>query len=595
MIPIVWTVAFLPTLTLFVLGYEWPSPQYDALETFLYEGRDLATSDISSIVGNCKLRSSPDSMVAAEWLRFAYHDAATHNITDGTGGLDGSIFFELDRAENAGAGMRDTVRDFEVSADKYISRADIVALGAVWGVAACAGPPVPFRGGRRAALGPGPLGVPEPNQDLATHTEKFRLQGFSPSEMIALVACGHTIGSVRSSDFPNLAPRNNSDSSGIGLSFFDSTRNYDSAIATEYIGGTTKNPLITTSDLTFASDLRIFSSDGNATMNRLQSAAEFAQTCSAMIAKMINTVPSDVTLTDEIVLLPVKVASAYITVVKDRLIFSTFLRLSHADDVPDPTNRTVNLLWCDKRGENKDCSGKINVATNPVVGTPPTSPLAKAKKTKFLGYDFAVPILANQSVSKFWFEVNEGNGSAPIVHDNGGDGYIFPQDEVIYVPWLSTRAFKADGAGLVSNGFTIVAGIRSELKPTKAMLHAYDGTGRDQPPPYNATIDLVSNSSIALVDGYSAYSAIANNGARFLLNVDLEVVVDGISYKFDYGQTTFIDKSQQLDKFLSTVTSTTATSPIPGTTGKSSSFSPRLPSPVGAIFIVLVTVISVLC
>ena len=85
--------------------------------------------------------------------------------------------------------------------------------------------------------------------------------------------------------------------------------------------------------------------------------------------------------------------------------------------------------------------------------------MAKAKKTKFLGYDFAVPILANQSVSKFWFEVNEGNGAAPVVYDNSGKGYVFPQDEVIYVPWLSTKHFTADGAGLVSNGFSIVAGV----------------------------------------------------------------------------------------------------------------------------------------
>jgi len=119
------------------------------------------------------------------------------------------------------------------------------------------------------------------------------------------------------------------------------------------------------------------------------------------------------------------------------------------------------------------------------------------------------------------------------------------------------------------------------------MLHAYDGTGQDQPPPYNATIDLISNSSIVLVDEYSPYSATANNGARFLLNVDLEVVVDGVSYKFDYGQTTFIDKSQHLDKFLSTVTSTTVTSPIPGTTatGKSGSLSSRLGSPLVAILV----------
>jgi hypothetical protein len=69
----------------------------------------------------------------------------------------------------------------------------------------------------------------------------------------------------------------------------------------------------------------------------------------------------------------------------------------------------IKLLWCDKRGEFKDCSGQINVGANPIVGTPPTLPVAEAKKTKFLGYGFAVPTFANQSVSKFWFAVNEGD------------------------------------------------------------------------------------------------------------------------------------------------------------------------------------------
>ena len=40
-------------------------------------------------------------------------------------------------------------------------------------------------------------------------------------------------------------------------------------------------------------------------LSRLQSEAEFTQTCSAMIAEMIDTVPSNVALTDEIALLPV--------------------------------------------------------------------------------------------------------------------------------------------------------------------------------------------------------------------------------------------------------------------------------------------------
>jgi hypothetical protein len=106
------------------------------------------------------------------------------------------------------------------------------------------------------------------------------------------------------------------------------------------------------------------------------------------------------------------------------------------------------------------------------------------------------------------------------------------------------------------------------------MLHAFDGTGLTQLP-YNVTVDLTPDASITLVDGYSSYSAKVNpGGTRFLLSVDLEVIFDGVSYSFDYGQTTFVDKSSLLDKSLSTVStmsSTSATSSIPGAKGKSGS------------------------
>jgi hypothetical protein len=68
MLPVVWAVALHSGL--FVSGYSWPSPQYDALETFLYEGRDLSAKSISAIGENCKVRGLPDSVVAAEWVRF---------------------------------------------------------------------------------------------------------------------------------------------------------------------------------------------------------------------------------------------------------------------------------------------------------------------------------------------------------------------------------------------------------------------------------------------------------------------------------------------------------------------------------------------
>lgn len=94
--------------------------------------------------------------------------------------------------------------------------ADTIALGVVLGVAACGGPIIPYSAGRVDATGPSPVTVPQPQQDLATHTELFRRQGFNSTEMIALVSCGHTIGGVRQVDFPQIF-------SGSQLAAFDST------------------------------------------------------------------------------------------------------------------------------------------------------------------------------------------------------------------------------------------------------------------------------------------------------------------------------------------------------------------------------------
>lgn len=72
------------------------------------------------------------------------------------------------------------------------------------------------------ALTAGRLGVPEPQQTLQSHTESFRQQGFSPTEMIGLVACGHTLGAVRTADFPDIVPN--------GDTTFDTTTAYDHAV-----------------------------------------------------------------------------------------------------------------------------------------------------------------------------------------------------------------------------------------------------------------------------------------------------------------------------------------------------------------------------
>lgn len=103
--------------------------------------------------------------------------------------------------------------------------ADTIALGAVASVAACGGPLVPYSAGRVDATVPGPATVPEPQQPLASHIESFRQQGFNQTEMIALVACGHTLGGVRQVDFPLIVTDD-----AIDVDTFDTTPAFDNTM-----------------------------------------------------------------------------------------------------------------------------------------------------------------------------------------------------------------------------------------------------------------------------------------------------------------------------------------------------------------------------
>ncbi|KDR70676.1 hypothetical protein GALMADRAFT_880845 [Galerina marginata CBS 339.88] len=429
-----------------VSNYMWPSPQFDAIERFLYEGTNVFGSAISALADNCQKRQGPpSSTVAAEWLRMTYHDVATHNISDGTGGLDASIFFELDRAENIGAGNKNSVGDFRNAASKYVSRSDLIAMAAVWGVAACGGPQVAYRYGRQDAMAAGRLGVPLPQDDLASHTEAFRLQGFTPAEMIGLVACGHTLGGVRAVDFPNIVV----DPANATIATFDTTPAFDSSIVSEYLDSSTKDPLIRATNTNLTSDQRIFGSDNNATMNALNSAGAYFSTCSTLLARMIDTVPSSVQLSSEVNVLPAKVYSAQITVMLDsdstkQLAFTSTLRLTQ-NNTTIPPNRQVKLLWCDRQGDFKDCNKITNVATSPpeLISSAQLSPLSRSLKLKFPTYAFQVPLSANRSVSKFWFEVDEGDGSPATTYDNGGAGYLL-DDALIFAPYLSQLTFPGN-------------------------------------------------------------------------------------------------------------------------------------------------------
>lgn len=112
-------------------------------------------------------------------------------------------------------------------------------------VSTCGGPIIPLRGGRVDTWTPGPGGTPEPQHDLQTLTESFRKQGFTSDEMIKLVACGHSFGGVRSSEFPSLVPPDPNSLTAV-IHDFDTTPNFDNAVYVEihFSSGLTYNFLI---------------------------------------------------------------------------------------------------------------------------------------------------------------------------------------------------------------------------------------------------------------------------------------------------------------------------------------------------------------
>ncbi|KAJ7927771.1 heme peroxidase [Mycena leptocephala] len=326
-----------------VTAYIWPSPQLDALEALRFE------QPFANFIQPCNLfsfdaqgsGSRSGRSNAADWIRtvrrgrwprgcgipLIWHRRTTiwRHITSQTergawtplsaspksrcdlrcitpsGWCDfGATHYFL---QDAGDGFQNTMLALFAEANRYVSIADVLALAAIFAVDNCGGPEIPFRGGRVDAGEPNAPGVPQPQDDLDSHIASFSRQGFTQTEMIGLVACGHTFGGVQHAPFPDIVQELNDPNNTQSVTHFDSTSvQFDNNIATEYISGTTQNPLVVGLNDTTNSDKRIFGSDGNNTMRSFAESPElFASTCAELMARMLDTVPSGVQLTQVII------------------------------------------------------------------------------------------------------------------------------------------------------------------------------------------------------------------------------------------------------------------------------------------------------
>lgn len=134
---------------------------------------------------------------AAGLLRLVFHDAGTFDLNDNSGGMNGSIVYELERPENAG--LKKPVKILEKVKSEFdgrgqVSWADIIAVAGAEAVSVCGGPVIPVQLGRVDSIVPDPEGkLPEETLDASGLKQCFLQKGFSTQELVALSGA-HTLG-----------------------------------------------------------------------------------------------------------------------------------------------------------------------------------------------------------------------------------------------------------------------------------------------------------------------------------------------------------------------------------------------------------------
>ncbi|GAO15341.1 hypothetical protein UVI_02010080 [Ustilaginoidea virens] len=478
--------------------YVWPAKS-DFLEDMLAIQSGAVKFGFTDLVGSCDLGfNQPGRQSSAEWVRAAFHDAITHNKAKGTGGLDISIMFETERPENKGVAFNNTLNDMHSFFSPRASGSDLLALALVAAVAGCGGPRIQLRMGRIDASAAGPAGVPEPEHDLASTLAAFTNAGFSQEDMIAMVACGHTLGGVQSVDFPDITGGTPSNSHKVP---FDRTAAaFDTAVVNEYLQGDGVNPLVFGHNQTTNSDKRIFAADGNATMSRLRDPQEFRSTCGTVFQRLIDTVPSTVQLSEPIDIVDVKpyIDKLELATTPNQLALAGKIRVRTTKGTGrDADSLQVSLRLLDRSGKSSHLDA-------------PRMRWRSGQSEGFFGetftwYEFATQVDAVAGLKSFTIHLKDASGAEPV-HDNGGHGYPL-NDQVLYMQSRSCQ-------GPVANGnmtFTIGAAVRKSAigdandKVAVKMAHKIHQTGAVLPRIVIQPLSMVA-SGISTAEGYVHYS-----------------------------------------------------------------------------------------
>ncbi|KAI1404557.1 heme peroxidase [Hypoxylon fuscum] len=472
----------------------WPSPN-DELEEIMYQVKGYRGRDFGGTVIPCSNEASgPGRQNAAEWLRAAFHDMATSTNLENVraGGLDGSLQYELTSSDNLGPGFNTTLK---FMADYYTSRsgvADLIAMGVYYSVRSCGGPVVPIAGGRIDAMAGGPIGVPLPQNTAFTFEQQFLRMGFTKEEMIQVTACGHSIGGVHETEFPEIVPVGSTANGEVPL---DSTvAIFDNKVLTEYIAGNTTNPMVVGPSIkaTRNADFKVFNYDGNVTVKAMAGATEFNSICATVLQKMIDTVPAGVVLSDPIQPYSVKPVDMQLALNSGAttMQLTGFIRV-RTTDMGDDSVSSLTLNYKDRSGGNNCGSGTCQYSATLLGAT-------QGFDDQFVWFPINAAISASTGISSFTVTLNMASGTSQTF-DNNGNSY--PMQDAILI--------QQPQSCLLSGTLTVTAAVRNNRKslPVNTFLSYKTPTGnpnRPVPTLKNATITMTEGTCVGAYTFYAA-------------------------------------------------------------------------------------------
>lgn len=484
----------------------WPAST-DELEEIMYQLYGFNARLFADNVTPCtKEASGPGRQNAAEWLRVAFHDMATANPYFGLGGIDSSLMFELNNGENTGPGHNTTLQTYANYLSSRSSMSDLIALGTYASVRSCGGPIIPIKGGRIDATSAGSPGVPQPQNAISIFISQFSRMGFTQTEMIQLTACGHTLGGVHSPEFPALVPPGSATNDEAAL---DTTPGaFDNNVVTEYLDGTTKNPLVVGPSVALKqnSDFVVFNSDNNATMQGLRDAAVFKSTCGTLFQRMIDVVPSGVTLSAAITPYTVKPVNMQLTLNTggSTMLLTGYIRVRTT--TLTQAISTVTLTYKNRNGASS-CGGSCST-TAIVTGT------TRGFDDSFEFFPISTSIPTATGISSFTVTVTLADGTTQT-YDNNGNSY--PISDAVFIQKPQSCLLQGTGALTVS---ALVRNDRTSLPVNVTVTYKTARTGIAAPKLNTASIALTKGNCVGAYTFYSTSYTITG-GMSSLAKLDI--------------------------------------------------------------------------